>query len=430
MMAAQSDTAVAPPALLGPLCTMARAMPVFTYDLAPGETAQPPKPRGYAGPVGIVLGEQGGLAGPLADGAITLNLPMPGENERRDSWAQQLNSHASDVDALAERFILPCGHIKQAARMAIAQAALDNRMAVTVPDVQAACRLLNRQLLDSHAARLDTAGGWSDLVVNEATHVKLRDLALRCRHRERLLAHLGQGFTGANRGVRALFSGASGTGKTLAAKALAAELGMDIYRVDLGAVVNKYIGETEKNLHQVLSRAEALDVILLLDEGDALLGSRTDVKSANDRYANLETDYLLQRLETFQGVVVVTTNAAQNIDRAFQRRMDVVVPFIHPQADERRAIWHLHLQAAHAIPGSYLEEVVQRCAFTGGQIRNAALHATLLALEDRGTAVRQLHLETAVRSEYRKAGATCPLDGEPAALRRYGMTAFLEVMRT
>jgi SpoVK/Ycf46/Vps4 family AAA+-type ATPase len=227
-----------------------------------------------------------------------------------------------------------------------------------------------------------------------------------------------------------LFTGASGTGKTLAAKALAAELGMDLYRVDLGAVVNKYIGETEKNLHQVLSRAEALDVILLLDEGDALLGSRTDVKSANDRYANLETNYLLQRLETYQGVVVVTTNAAQNIDRAFQRRMDVVVPFIHPQADERRAIWHLHLQAAHAIPHDYLEEVVQRCAFTGGQIRNAALHATLLALEDRCSAVRQLHLETAVRSEYRKAGATCPLDGERAAPPRHGLTAFLEVMRT
>src|SRR5262249_64718 len=158
---------------------------------------------------------------------------------------------------------------------------------------------------------------------------------------------------------------ASGTGKTLAARILATELGIDLYRVDLGAVVNKYIGETEKNLHQVLSRAEALDVILLLDEGDSLLGNRTDIKSSNDRYANLETNHVLQGLETYQGIVVVTTNAAQHIDRAFQRRMDVVVPFVHPQADERRAIWRLHLPERHVVDAGTLEEVVQRCAMTG-----------------------------------------------------------------
>ena len=143
--------------------------------------------------------------------------------------------------------------------------------------------------------------------------------------------------------MRALFSGSSGTGKTLATRILAGELGMDLYRVDLASVINKYIGETEKNLHRVLSRAEELDVILLLDEGDALLGSRTDVKSSNDRYANLETNYLLQRLESYQGIVLVTTNAGQNIDSAFQRRMDVVVDFVPPGADERWGIWQLHL---------------------------------------------------------------------------------------
>jgi SpoVK/Ycf46/Vps4 family AAA+-type ATPase len=205
---------------------------------------------------------------------------------------------------------------------------------------------------------------------------------------------------------------------------------MDLYRVDLSAVVNKYIGETEKNLHQVLSRAEALDVILLLDEGDSLLANRTEVKSANDRYANLETNYLLQRLETYQGIVVVTTNAAQQIDRAFQRRMDVVVPFLQPQIDERRAIWGLHLPGNHAIDGDFLEEVVQRCAFSGGQIRNAALHATLLAVDDGRSLVRRLHLEAAIRGEYRKAGATCPLDGQVAAARQRGMAAFLESMRS
>src|SRR5262249_42841761 len=214
-----------------------------------------------------------------------------------------------------------------AAAIAASHAGLDGRDEVRVADVQEATRALNRQLLDTLADRLDARGGWNDLVASEATRTKLAELDARCRHRERLLDRLGRGFgASANRGVRALFTGASGTGKTMAARILGAVLELDVYRVDLAAVINKYIGETEKNLHRVLSRAEALDVVLLLDEGDALLGSRTEVRTANDRYANLETNYLLQRLETYQGIVVVTTNLGDNIDTAFQRRMDVVVP--------------------------------------------------------------------------------------------------------
>jgi SpoVK/Ycf46/Vps4 family AAA+-type ATPase len=250
------------------------------------------------------------------------------------------------------------------------------------------------------------------LVVSEVVAGKLHELERRCRYREQVLSHLGQAFgANMNRGVRALFTGASGTGKTLAAKILAAELGMDLYRVDLAAVINKYIGETEKNLHQILSRAEALDVIVLLDEGDALLGNRTEVKSANDRYATLETNYLLQKLEHYQGIILVTSNAAGNIDRAFQRRMDVVVNFVAPQAEERWQIWQLHLPAAHAVSTSCLEEIAVRCALTGGQIRNAALHATLLALDDGEGQVQDWHLEQAVQSEYRKASMTSPLGG-------------------
>jgi SpoVK/Ycf46/Vps4 family AAA+-type ATPase len=179
-------------------------------------------------------------------------------------------------------------------------------------------------------------------------------------------------------------------------------------------VINKYIGETEKNLHRVLSRAEELDVILLLDEGDALLGSRTDVKTSNDRYANLETNYLLQRLENYQGIVLVTTNAGQNIDSAFQRRMDVVIDFVPPGADERWGIWQLHLPVGHAVDPDFLLSVASQCNLTGGQIRNAALLATLLAMNERDGRVRDRHVEDAVRSEYRKAGAVCPLDQQAA----------------
>ena len=284
---------------------------------------------------------------------------------------------------------------------------------MTLSDVREACRALNRQALDTLAARVDVGGTWGQLVVGEATVAKLLELEYRCRHRERLLGHLSRAYDTAGSGVRALFTGASGTGKTLAAKILAAQLGMDLYRVDLGAVVNKYIGETEKNLHRVLSRAEELDVILLLDEGDALLSHRTEVKSANDRYANLETNYLLQRLESYQGIVIVTTNVGHAIDTAFQRRMDVMVNFVPPQAEERWQIWQLHLPADHAVEPAYLAMLAEQCSLTGGQIRNAALHATLLAVNDGSGIVRQWHVEAATHSEYRKAGALCPLGSRP-----------------
>ena len=205
-----------------------------------------------------------------------------------------------------------------------------------------------------------------------------------------------------------MFTGPSGTGKTLAARLLSSALQKDLYRVDLSAVVNKYIGETEKNLNQVFARAEELDVILLLDEGDALLSGRTSVHNANDRYANLETNYLLQRLETYEGILIVTTNAGDRIDGAFQRRMDVVVDFRPPGAAERHAIWQMHLPESHAIDSALLAEVAGRCALTGGQIRNAALHASLLAIEDGGI-VTSSKIESAVQREYRKAGAVCPL---------------------
>jgi len=223
------------------------------------------------------------------------------------------------------------------------------------------------------------------------------------------------------RGV--LLLGVPGCGKSLAAKAVSAEWGLPLLRFDPSTLYNKYIGETEKNLHRVLSRAEALDVVLLLDEGDALLGGRTEVRTANDRYANLETNYLLQRLEGYQGIVVVTTNLGDNIDSAFQRRMDVVVPFLLPRAEERWRILDLHLPDDHAVPVALLERIANSCQLSGGQLRNAALHASLLALDEGAGAVAARHLEAAIGSEYRKAGAAYSL-GAPA--RRGGRHGGLE----
>ena len=208
-------------------------------------------------------------------------------------------------------------------------------------------------------------------------------------------------------GVRALFKGPSGTGKTLAARHLAAALGRPLYRVDLAATVSKYIGETERNLERVFAAAEELDVVLVLDEGDALMAARTGVQNANDRYANLETNYLLQRLERYDGVLVVTTNAAELIDGAFARRMDATLDFAAPDAPTRHRLWCAHLQPGHRIDAAALQEVALRCALTGGQIRNAALHVALLALEG-GRAAAMEDLARALRREYRRTGQACP----------------------
>ncbi|MCG8463126.1 MAG: ATP-binding protein, partial [Holophagales bacterium] len=419
-----------PLARLGPLCAMARLVPVLRYELGPGETAETPPLEGYAGPVGFVLGTEGGLVGEVVEASVTLGLEVPRAELRRRFWL-----HAADdaglgdgaireLDTISERFVLSGGYIRRLARIARAHAGLDGREAIRPADVRTASATLNRQLLDTLATHLDSRGSWSELVTAEATGEKLYALERRCRHRERLLGRLGPAFGSAsNRGVRALFLGASGTGKTLAARVLAAELGMDLYRADLAAVINKYIGEPEKNLDRVLTRAEALDVVLLLDEGDALLGQRTEVKSSNDRYANLETNYLLQRLEGYQGIVLVTTNLADNIDPAFQRRMDVVVPFFLPQAEERWRILGLHLPPDHGVDPAFLEMVAVRCQLHGGQLRNAALHAALLALDEESPVVDR-HLEAALYSEYRKAGGTCPLDTLPRAGGDSGLGAF------
>jgi hypothetical protein len=414
--------------MIGPLATLSGAFPVISLDPPPGETIELPPLKGYRGPIGIIMRREGGVSGEFVEQALTLTLPAPTPDHRESIWQSTLGQHSGpDLETIVDRFLLPLGNVHRAARIATTYALLERRETVTTADVQQACRSLNRQKLDTLAQRLEVSGGWSDIILNEATTLELQDLECRCRHRERLLASLDGAFRKSmNCGVRALFNGPSGTGKTLAAKILAAVLETDVYRVDLASVVNKYIGETEKNLSQLLARAEELDVILLVDEGDALMTNRTDVKSANDRYANLETNYLLQRLETYQGIVIVTTNAGNRIDTAFQRRFDMIVDFHPPDPQERQQIWQHHLPTRHSVSDAYLQEVGQHCALTGGQIRNATLYASLLAIDaGRDAEINNDDLRTAVQREYRKAGASYPVqraassNGHHAALDQF-----------
>jgi hypothetical protein len=350
--------------------------------------------------------EHGGLDGPRARGATTVTTALPGREQRAAHWRA-----AGFPEAPAARYAaelrMTGGHIRRTAQLARSHAVLAGRSAPGPEDVRAAAAGLHRALFETLCDPVATAAGLAAVTCEPACRRELELLVARCRQRDELVRRASAPVPG-SAGVRALFCGPSGTGKTLAARAVAGELGTDLYRVDISRVVDKFIGETEKNLARVFDRAEQADVVLLLDEGDALLTQRTAVTSSTDRYANLETNYLLARLETFRGVLIVTTNAADRIDGAFRRRMDLVVEFPAPAPAARMRIWEAHLPDGHAISGAALEALAATCALHGAQIRTAAEHALLLALIDGGT-VRDEHVAEAVRREYRKAGEVCPL---------------------
>ena len=396
--------------MLGPLSTMLRALPLVRLEVGPGEAADVARLRATDAPLAIVLGRHGGVTGPAVERAIALVVEPPDPAARVRHWAAacaQTPIERSDV--IAERFRLTSGNIHRAARIARSRAGLAGRDAIGAADVQDAARTLNREALDTLATRVTDGADWRHVALPPQTFRDLTELERRCRIRERLAGAVGPALAPQlSCGVRALLCGPSGVGKSMVARALAAALQMDLYVVNIAAILNKYVGETEKNLHTLFSRAEELDVMLLLDEGDSLLTARTAVSSANDRYANFETNFLLQRIETFDGILLITSNAAERIDGAFQRRLDIVIEFTPPEPPERLAIWDVHLPAGHAVDYELLTEVASRCVMTGGQIRNAVLHACALALETR-TSVSSAHVRAAVEREYRKAGAVCPL---------------------
>ncbi|MEU8617933.1 AAA family ATPase [Streptomyces sp. NPDC048623] len=314
-----------------------------------------------------------------------------------------------DLDEAVAPYRLGGDQIRRAARAARALAAFEGG-GLTREHVQRGARLVSAPLLDSRARRVRPAVGFADIVLPEEPLGLLRELTGRARHRDRVLGEwrLRTGG-GRGRGVVALFAGESGTGKTLGAEVVAGELGLDLYVVDLSSVVDKYVGETEKNLERIFAEVDRTDCVLLFDEADAVFGKRSEVRSSHDRYANLESAYLLQRLEAFDGIAVLTTNLRANIDEAFTRRLDLVVDFPFPDAEQRVALWHSCLAGVPRAEG--LDEDIARCAkefeLAGGAIRSAAVTAGYLAAA-RGTgpdaAVMGEDLLAGARREYRKAG--------------------------
>jgi SpoVK/Ycf46/Vps4 family AAA+-type ATPase len=252
--------------------------------------------------------------------------------------------------------------------------------------------------MEDLAERIVPVASWDDLVLPDMQKQTLRQLAGQVRYR--MTVYETWGFSARGRrglGISALFSGVSGTGKTLAAEVLARELRLDLYRIDLSSVVSKYIGETEKNLKKVFDAAEEGGVLLLFDEADALFGKRSEVRDSHDRYANIEIGYLLQRMESFQGLAVLTTNLKSTLDKAFQRRLRFTVDFPFPGAPERETIWKRIFPPA--TPREGLDpKLLAQLNMTGGSIRNIALNAAFLAAEA-GKPVTMQHVLQATRQE-------------------------------
>ncbi|HEX9945989.1 MAG TPA: ATP-binding protein [Allosphingosinicella sp.] len=365
-------------------------------------------------PLIAIAGVSGAIRSAERRPVVAVGVPMPAPAARAELWRRTgLDSGEGNMGWLAAEFRLTSGTIVRAAEAAAGQAKLASRDRIGRGDVQAAIRTLHDARLESVAKRIDLGDDTTFIALDELAREELSALGARCRHRESL-AGGGAGSGPGAGGVRGLFAGPSGTGKTLAAHWLAHGLGKDLFRIDLAASVSKYIGETEKNLDRAFAAAEELDCILLLDEGDALMTRRTDVGSSNDRYANLETNFLLQRIESYEGILLVTTNAPDRIDEAFARRMDVVVHFRLPDEELRYEILERHL-GPHSASDALIQEIACRCALSGGQLRNLALHARLLAL-DAGGPLGDGQVRTALLREYRKTDSHCPLKPHLAAV--------------
>ena len=388
---------------IGPWLSLRKALPVVHAAPAPGETCVVNRVPGFDGPFLVVCGLDGTVT-TEGEGALpTWRVPLLNPVERDTLWTQLLPD-GPRPSSLGRQGML---QIRELARATEHQARLAGRLQPNQADLHFARRQGPGSQLGALAQRLDDEVSDAALVAPKELRDSLEALVVRCRSRELIAAVLGPSVSARYKpGVRALFAGPSGTGKTLAAGWLATQLGLPLYRVDLAAVSSKYIGETEKNLAQLFARAEHAEVVLLFDEADSLFARRTDVNDSNDRFANQQTNYLLQRIEAFDGIAILTSNSRGRLDTAFARRLDVVIDFSLPQAEARRALWLAHLGPNHLLSDAQLNRIAGCCDLAGGHI----LSASLAAASGQGGPAAPVFstLQAAIQSEYRKAGRQPP----------------------
>ncbi len=343
---------------------------------------------------------------------LRLELPEPTYGERRQRWAAELDGSIpsltdADMTALAGRYRLTPGQIHdalaRAQTLAWARDPADGRLQAA--DIDAACRGQAQHRLSTLAHKIEPHYGWDDIVLPRAQLATLRLMCTTVRQRPTVYGDWGfERKLSLGKGVIALFAGPSGTGKTMAAEIIARELGLDLYKVDLAAVVSKYIGETEKNLERIFGEAQDSDAILFFDEADALFGRRSEVKDAHDRYANIETAYLLQRTEEYNGLVILASNIKKNIDEAFVRRLHFVVDFPFPEEAERLEIWRRTVPAEAPLAADIdLPFLARKLKTTGGNIRNIILMAAFLAAEEKQP-IAMRHLVRGASYEFQKMG--------------------------
>jgi SpoVK/Ycf46/Vps4 family AAA+-type ATPase len=346
---------------------------------------------------------------------LGVELPAPGMQERVDLWtavADSRDAFAADVswEELAIKFRFTPGQMSDALGVARNRARLrgSENEVVTTDDLYRGCRAQSNKKLGSSARKLVVRHSWGDIILPQKELTQLREVCAHLKYRQKVYGEWGFGSkVSSSPGLCVFFYGPSGTGKTTAVEILADELQLEAYKIDLSTVVSKYIGETEKNLSAVFHEAETSNAILFFDEADALFGKRSEVKDAHDRYANIEINYLLQRMEEFEGLVILATNLRKNIDEAFFRRMHFAIEFPFPDETYRYQIWKRHFPPSAPVADDIdFNFLASRLNVTGGNIKNIVINAAFLAAANSGV-IDMKHVVRAAKREYEKIGRLC-----------------------
>jgi len=343
---------------------------------------------------------------------IPVEFPIPDYGQRQQLWLtfldDQTEAAEAAIGALASKFRLSGGQIVEAASLARNLALWQDSGSVTGDDLHQACCQVSNQKLIQLARKVKPRYIWDDIVLPKDQLEQLKEICNYVKYHQLVYGEWGfEHKLSLGKGLNVLFAGPSGTGKTMAAEIMANELGLDLYKVDLATVVSKYIGETEKNLDRIFKEAQNSNAILFFDEADAIFGKRSEVRDSHDRYANIEIAYLLQKMEEYQGIVILATNLRKNLDEAFARRMHFSVEFPFPEEEQRYLIWQKVFPS-----GAPLAEVVdlafmaRQFKIAGGNIKNIALSAAFLAADD-GSNITMEHLILATKREYQKMGKLC-----------------------
>ena len=354
--------------------------------------------------VAICGGEHRCIAG--WEETVSLKIDLPTIDEQYRIWENEIRAYKTDgsvdISELAGEFSFTVGGIKRALRCAEMFAQSETLSAADIKN--GCCRSVNSDM-GSKAVKINCVFGWDDIVLPEHSKKLMKTACDQVRYRHKVYDTWGfSGKIAYGKSVSMIFTGPPGTGKTMAAQIIAGELGLDIYRISLANVVSKYIGETEKNLDEIFEKAKKSKVVLFFDEADVLFSKRTEVKDSNDKYSNMESAFLLQKIEEYNGIVILATNLVQNFDEAFKRRMKLMIDFPFPDKARRAEMWRRAFPDKLPLGDIDFEYLVNEFELSGSNIKNIALHSAFLAAAEGSSEVGMKHIIAALRNEYSKSG--------------------------